>query len=119
MAILSLFMGRLELSARPVDAEHKLFPVRAGMNPCPNTNCVSHTEKRHVRKVFKLTSRDPLRVACGYCSQEIPIALVGCSTTRHYHHRDSASARKIRPDHLIFFQDEKQATAMGFSPANR
>ncbi len=119
MAILALLLGRLELAASPPELETPLFPVELGLNPCPNTNCITHTEKRHQRLAFKLTSRDPLRAACAYCSQEIPIGLVGCTTTRHFHPRDSATARKIRPDHLVFFRDEAQATALGFSATTR
>jgi len=119
MAILAFLLGRLELEAQPPENEPRMFPVELGVNPCPNTNCVTHTEKRHLRLGFRLTSRDPLRAACGYCSHEIPIGLVGCSTTRHFHARDSATARKIRPDHLVFFRDEQQAMALGFSAAVR
>ena len=119
MAILALLLGRLDLEAKPPELETRLFPVEEGSNPCPNTNCITHTEKRHQRLAFKLISRDPLRAACGYCAQEIPIALVGCTTTRHFHARDSATARKIRPDHLVFFRDEAQAMALGFSAATR
>lgn len=119
MAILALLLGRLELGVQPVEQELRLFPVESGVNPCPNTNCITHTEKRHRRLAFKLTSRDPLRAACGFCSNEIQIGLVGCTTTRHFHPRDSATARKIRPDHLVFFRDEQQAVALGFSAATR
>ncbi len=119
MAILAMLLGRLELTAKPAGVESRLFPNEAGHNPCPNQNCITHTEKRHQRTGFKLTSRDPLQAACGYCSQEIEIGLVGCSTTRHFHPRDSAIARKIRPDHLIFFRDEDEARKMGFSAATR
>ncbi|MCI0635762.1 MAG: aspartate carbamoyltransferase catalytic subunit [Actinobacteria bacterium] len=119
MAILALLLGRLELEAPANEFDTRLFPVEVGSNPCPNTNCITHTEKRHQRLAFTLTSRDPLRAACGYCAHEIPIGLVGCTTTRHFHPRDSATARKIRPDHLVFFRDEAQATAMGFSAATR
>jgi hypothetical protein len=115
MAILAHLLGCLELEASRPDVQTRLFPIETGHNPCPNSNCITHTERRHQRLGFKLTSRDPLRAACGYCSQEIPIRLVGCSTTRHYHTWDSASARRIRPDHLVFFRDEAQATALGFS----
>ena len=115
MAILAHLLGCLELDEAPPEVESRLIPIEVGHNPCTNTSCITHTEKRHLRLGFKLTSRDPLRAACGYCSQEIPIRLVGCSTTRHYHDRDSASARRIRPDHLVFFRDEAQAAAMGFS----
>ena len=115
MAILALLLGRLQLAARPPESGERPFPIERGHNPCPNLNCVTHTEERHRRMAFKLTSRDPLGAACAYCSQEIPIGLVGCSTTLHYHARDSAVARKIRPDHLIFFRDEAEALAQGFS----
>ena len=115
MAILALLLGRLQFSARPPESGEQPFPVEGGHNPCPNQNCITHTEERHRRMAFKLTSRDPLGAACAYCSQEIPIGLVGCSTTLHYHARDSAVARKIRPDHLIFFRDEAEALAQGFS----
>jgi hypothetical protein len=91
--------------------------VRLGENPCPNPTCISRTEVRHVTPAFRLTDRYPLRAACAYCSQELQIRLVGCSTTRHFHQRESATARKIRPDHLVFFRDEEQAVAMGFSAA--
>jgi len=119
MAILAFLLGRLPLSAEPPSSDEARFPVPANTNPCPNPTCVCHTESRHLRLTFRLTSRDPLRAVCGYCSQEIPIGLVGCSTTRHFHARDSAQAKKIRPDHLIFFRDEAEARAMGFSAATR
>ena len=119
MAILALLLGRLELVAHPPESEPRLFPIESGSNPCPNPNCITHTEKRHQRLAFRLNSRDPLRAACGFCSHEIPIGLVGCSTTRHFHARDSSVARKIRPDHLIFFRDEAEAVSMGFSAATR
>ena len=115
MAILSLLLGKLELEASPPEAQILRYGVPAGENPCPNNNCISHTEQRHPVKAFTLASRDPLRACCSYCDQEIPIGVVGCSTTRHFHSRHSAAARKIRPDHLIFFRDEAEAAALGFS----
>jgi hypothetical protein len=119
MAILGLLLGRLDFKARAPDLEVRLFPIDVGFNPCPNVNCISHTEVRHRSNAYKLTSRDPLRAACGFCSHEIPFGYVGCSTTRHFHPRDSAQARKIRPDHLVFFTDEEQAMALGYSPTAR
>ena len=115
MAILAYLLGRLDLEAAPNRVEERLVRIEVGRNPCPNPNCVTHTETRHSRLGFRLMSRDPLRAACGYCSQEIPIGFVGCSTTRHFHAPTSAIARKIRPDHLIFFRDEDEALALGFS----
>jgi aspartate carbamoyltransferase catalytic subunit len=119
MAILAALLGRIELDARPIESRGGFVPVEHGQNPCPNPTCISRTEHRHGRSAFRLTSRDPLRAACGYCSQEIPLRLVGCSTTRRYHASDSAPARRIRPDHLVFFRDRAQAEAMGFSASAR
>ena len=119
MAILALLLGKLKLKAKPPEAEARLVRVEMGKNPCPNTNCITHTEERHTRLGFRIMSRDPLRAACGYCSQEIPIGVVGCSTTRHFHRRDSAVARKIRAGHLILFRDEAEALARGYSEASR
>jgi len=118
MAILAYLLGRLELNAPPNEVEERLVRIEFGRNPCPNINCITHTETRHSRLGFRLMSRDPLRAACGYCSQEIPIGYVGCSTTRHFHAPSSAVARKIRPDHLIFFRDEEEAVALGFSASS-
>jgi aspartate carbamoyltransferase catalytic subunit len=115
MAILAMLLGRASLDAEPPDAGTLRYHVAAGSNPCPNQNCITHTEQRHSDKAFTLMSRDPLRACCGYCDQEIPIGLVGCSTTRHFHPRSSPAARKIRPDHLIFFHDEIEARSVGFT----
>ncbi len=119
MAILSVLLGRLKLRALPQEAEHRMYEMVGGDNPCPNPTCISRTEQRHVVPAFKLASRHPLRAACGFCSHELSIAFVGCSTTRHFHTRDSAAARKIRPDHLVFFRDENEAEARGYVAATR
>jgi aspartate carbamoyltransferase catalytic subunit len=119
MAILATLLGRVERRSKERAPERRLHLVPGGQNPCPNTNCISHTETRHVPPAFHLTSRSPVLAVCGYCQQELPIALVGCSTTRHYHPRDSAVARKIRPEHLVFFRDGEEALAMGYSAAAR
>jgi aspartate carbamoyltransferase catalytic subunit len=117
MAILALLLGRLDLSAPRLQVDLRFHPVSVGENPCANPTCISRTESRHVKPRYKLASRFPVRGFCGYCSQELPARFVGCSTTELYHERDSATARQIRPDHLVFFRDEQQALALGFTPA--
>ncbi len=115
MAILGMLLGRLTVEPHARASEARLWLVSGEENPCPNPGCVSRTEHRHVPPAFKLTARFPVRAACGYCSRELPIGLVGCSTSRHFHERGSASARRIRPDHLVFFRDRAQAEALGFT----
>ncbi|MCZ6597506.1 MAG: aspartate carbamoyltransferase catalytic subunit [Planctomycetota bacterium] len=119
MAILAALLGRQPWTARPNETVVQLYPVRLGDNPCPNPGCISRTEVRHVTPTYKLAGRTPLRPVCGFCSQELPIRLVGCSTTRHFHACDSATARQIRPDHLVFFRDEEEAAKLGFSATTR
>jgi aspartate carbamoyltransferase catalytic subunit len=119
MAILAALLGESRRDEHVTGASSRHYSVPLGDNPCPNTTCISRTEARHVHAIFTLGSRHPLRAHCGYCSQEIPFALVGCSTTRRYHERDSVELRKIRPDHLVFFRDVEQAESLGFEPAVR
>lgn len=119
MAILGLLLGRLDLGVHSERVAQPAFPVGRGPNPCPNPTCISRTESRHVTPSFRLASRSPVRAYCMFCSQELPHRLVGCSTTGLFHERDHASARKIRPDHLVFLRDEADALAQGFSPAVR
>ena len=119
MAILASLLGAIpsETEPRPVDTRY--HPVLLGANPCPNATCISRTEARHVGPLYKLASRFPVRAYCGYCSHELVFHLVGCTTTRNYHERDSSDLRKVRPDHLVFFRDAAEADALGFRPALR
>jgi len=119
MAILAVLLGRLQFKRDSKSQMPRLYQVRDGENPCPNRNCVSHTEHRHVRPAFVLTSRTPLRPVCGYCSNDIPLGMVGCSTSRHFHGAESPSVKRIRPDHLVFFKDRDQAEALGYTSSTR
>jgi aspartate carbamoyltransferase catalytic subunit len=119
MAILAYLMGALRLSTEHRVPEQRFYPVTVGANPCPNLTCISRTEARHVTAMFKLASRVPLRAHCAYCSQELVFTFVGCSTTHHYHERDSADLRKVRTDHLVFLTDAAHAEGLGFVPAVR
>jgi aspartate carbamoyltransferase catalytic subunit len=115
MAILGFLLGRLEIDAPRVEREEAVYPVAVGDNPCANPTCISRTETRHVKPQFRLTSRFPVRASCGFCSQEVVAAYVGCTTTGHFHERDSPAARKIRPDHMVFLRDAAHAALLGFT----
>jgi len=120
MAILAKLLGVIPGTSTTTPGETaKTWPVTNGRNPCANPTCISRTEARHVQPIFKLSSRAPLRAECGYCSQQIAFALVGCSTTQHWHEPDSPEVRKIRPDHLVFLRDAGDAATLGFAPAIR
>ncbi len=119
MAILGYLLGRLDLGVETARVDARLYPIEIGPSPCRNPTCITRTETRQVKPLFKLASRWPVRAYCGYCSQEFEAPLVGCTTTQLLHDRASPAARKIRPDHLVFFQDEERARALGFKPATR
>jgi aspartate carbamoyltransferase catalytic subunit len=119
MAILAYLLGVLKISTGERAPEVRFHPVPVGANPCPNPTCISRTEARHVTPMFKLSSRVPLRAHCAYCSQELVFTFVGCSTTRHYHERESAELRKVRSDHFVFLRDAAEAVQLGFVPAVR
>jgi aspartate carbamoyltransferase catalytic subunit len=116
MAILGLLLGRVELAAPRAQVDVRYHVVAAGENPCPNPTCISRTESRHVKPRYKLASRFPVRGFCAYCSQELPARWVGCSTTGLYHERDSATARQIRPDHLVFFRPAAKSSPPNAEP---
>lgn len=119
MALLAAFLGRLDVLDAEPPAVPALHPIALGASPCPNPHCITITEPRHVAPLFKLASRYPWRVYCGFCSHEIHFEWVGCSTTRIYHNPDSPTARRLREDHLVFLRDEAHARALGFQPASR
>jgi len=116
MAILASLLGAVPSTVEHQGVDTRYYPLSAGGNPCPNATCVSRTEARHVTALYRVAARTPLRAYCGYCSHELVFALAGCTTTRHYHERDSVELRKVRPDHLAFFRDVAEAEALGFSP---
>lgn len=117
MAILAFLLGRIDLKVEPKPVEGRFQSMAVGPNPCQNPTCISRTESRHVRPLFRLASRFPIRAYCGFCSHELSAPIVGCSTTGHFHERDSTTARKIRPDHLVLFRSEAEALESGFVPA--
>ncbi|MFT5477862.1 MAG: aspartate carbamoyltransferase catalytic subunit [Planctomycetota bacterium] len=119
MAILASLLGQLDRKASGPSEQRKSWPVRIGENPCPNPTCISRTERRHVDPGFWIASRSPLRAHCAYCDRVLPFRIVGCSSTLNYHQPESTALRKVRPDHLVFLDDEQRASDLGFRPAGR
>ena len=119
MALLAGLLGELDVLEQEPAAQSPAYRVGEGPSPCPNQSCISHTEERHVAPMFQIASRMPLRVHCAYCSNQILVGVVGCSTTRHYHVPDAGDLRKVRPDHMVFFAEEQLAEAAGYAPAVR
>jgi len=119
MSILASLLGVCDGLEQGSGGGQPTWPVQSLGATCANRSCICHTEERHVGMRFRIASRAPLQVHCPYCSQEIPFALLGCSTTCIHHLRDSREARKVRPEHMVFFRDAAQAQAAGFRAARR
>ncbi len=118
MAILSWLLGRVPLeSAGEAHGQQESYGVPMGPNPCPNPSCISRTETRHAEPRFTILEREPLRVACAYCTRELSHAVIGCSRSRIFHAPEAGTIRLILPEHLVFFEDEEAALGAGFRPA--
>lgn len=116
MAILAFLLGRIDLKTPARASEERFQTQRVGDNPCVNPTCISRTETRHVKPLFRLASRFPVRAYCGFCSQELQAPVVGSSSSGLFFARDSVEARKIRPEHLVLCHSEAHALAQGFQP---
>ncbi len=118
MAILAWLLGRVPLESSGVPAlRPESHGVPMGPNPCPNPSCISRTETRHAEPRFRILEREPLRVACAYCTRELSHAVIGCSRSRIFYAPDVGTIRLILPEHLVFFEDESVAVEAGFRPA--
>lgn len=117
MAILGWLLGELDVPKDTSPTPPRLYEVPVGENPCPNPTCISRTEDRHVRPTYRVLSRHPIRAACGFCDQELTFTAVGSVTDQRWCRPDSAAARRIPSAGLVFLGDEREAEALGFSPA--
>jgi hypothetical protein len=118
MALITLLLGVKETP--PIQEEELLpridYPIyqqEFGVN-CPNPRCVSgqKTETKYLKPEFKIVNFRPLNLRCIYCEHGFEPKYVA-STDWHDHW-----ARKIRPEHLIIFDSEKEALAHGFKPSH-
>lgn len=131
MALIALLLGVKET---PLIQEEELLPridyasYKRGFGVhCPNPKCVSvqKTETKYLTPEFKIVNFRPLTLRCIYCEHGFEPKYVastdwheGRIDTKKYHSAQSHWARKIRPEHLIIFDSEKEALAHGFKPSH-
>ena len=115
MAILSMLLGRIEMDGAPHEGEEQEYPVHTAGNPCPNLNCISHTEARQVPATYQLVTGLPIRLACAYCSRALEVALVGEVGKRRALDPRDPDARQIPPGSLVFFRGTAEALAAGYA----
>ena len=118
MALLAAFHGKIDVFDSEPRIPDELRKGEADEVCCSKESCISRTEVRHADPMFKVVSRIPLQAVCAYCSNEIPVGVVGCRTTRRWHLPTSHHLKKVRLDHMAFFSDPAVAESNGFLPAS-
>jgi len=126
MALLALLLGAKKVNfpdeKEPTRALGRNYPVynRDFGVRCHNKDCVSvqETEKRYIKPKFKIVAKQPLTLRCAYCEHEThPQYIASSEQDKKYHSTSSFVLGKIKPEHLIIFDSEKEASGRGFSPS--
>ncbi|MDD5082918.1 MAG: hypothetical protein PHU08_06040, partial [Dehalococcoidales bacterium] len=89
--------------------------------------CVSvqETEVRYLKPEYRIVGRDPLTLRCIYCEHGFEPRFVastqwheGKLESKTYHSATSHLTKKIKPENLIVFDSESEASAHGFKPSH-
>ena len=89
---------------------------QAGGIECNNPKCVSRSpaERRYLHSRFKIIQQTPPVLRCAFCDVEQTPHAVGDVASRKYT-PDPVAWQEMNPQQRIFFTDEIQATAGGYS----
>ncbi len=131
MALIALLLGTKETPLIQEEEslpriDYPIYQREFGVN-CSNPRCVSvqKTETKYLNPEFKIVNFKPLTLRCTYCEHGFEPKYIastdwheGRTDTKKYHSARSHWARKIRPEHLIIFDSEKEALAHGFKPSH-
>ena len=126
MALIALLLGAKEVDIpkkeAPSFAKRAEYPVyrRSFGVRCQNPNCVSvqETEKRYIKPEFKIVEKKPLTLGCVYCEHETHPQFVASSEKhKKYHSASRRVLERIKPEHLIVFDSEKEAQEHEFTPS--
>src|SRR5438477_13034381 len=106
------------LRSKPSSSESR-YPVysKAGGIECSNAKCVSRAsaERRYLTQRFWIVQQSPPMLRCAFCDVEQAPHAVGSLAT-HKFAADLAEWPDITADDRIFFADESQAAAAGYTP---
>ncbi|MDD5127512.1 MAG: aspartate carbamoyltransferase [Dehalococcoidales bacterium] len=130
MALLAQSLGAKEMPVKDEEAlprpDYPLHRQTFGIK-CANPKCVSiqPTEQKYIKPLFRIVDHDPLTMRCVYCEHGFEPRFIA-STEWHegkvefkkYHRADSYLVKKIRPEHLLVFNSEEEAEALGFKPSH-
>lgn len=84
---------------------------------CNNPKCISRSpaERRYLKSRFQILQPALPKLRCSFCDVELTPQAIGSVASRKYCF-DLASWQEIPAEERIFFSDEAQAVADGFSP---
>lgn len=120
MALMAFLLGRIQLRAKPPLLRTTMPGLLAGAGlRCRNERCITNGEGvRYLVCDFRLRDKEtPPVLACAYCERELEARFIGHAQQRRFHRFDAAEARRIKPQHRLYFESESQALAAGFTAA--
>jgi aspartate carbamoyltransferase catalytic subunit len=106
------------LATQPSASEGR-YPVysQPGGIECSNAQCVSRAsaERRYLMSRFWIVQQSPPMLRCAFCDVEQGPHAVG-SVATHKFAADLTNWQEINGEERIFFADESQASAAGYTP---
>ncbi|MCA8954383.1 MAG: aspartate carbamoyltransferase catalytic subunit [Planctomycetes bacterium] len=118
MALMAFLLGKVQLRASgpATQATGRGIAGGAGLR-CRNERCITNGEGvRYLEREFRLRSQDhAAMLCCSYCERELEVRYVGHAQTRACHRFDSPGARAIKVQQRVYFENEAQAEAAGFT----
>jgi aspartate carbamoyltransferase catalytic subunit len=106
------------LATKPIQAESR-YPAysQPGGIECSNAKCVSRApaERRYLKPRFCIVQQSPPMLRCAYCDVEQAPHAIGSVATRKFT-TELTNWHETAPDERIFFADESQAAAAGYTP---
>ena len=119
MALLAFLLGQIELDADPREWRSAApgWTSPGNVLRCRNEGCVTHGEgQRYLILDFRVLDTDPPLLACAYCGRELEAQFVGNSESHLYHRYNAPEARRMKPDHRVYFETDEQARTAGYRP---
>jgi len=106
------------LATTPTSSEIR-YPIysQLGGIECSNAKCVSRSsaERRYLSPRFWILQQSPPMLRCAFCDVEQAPHAVG-SVSTHKFTTELADWQDIQASECIFFADETQAAAAGYTP---
>jgi hypothetical protein len=100
---------------RPSTERYPTYSQPGGIE-CSNPKCISRSpaERRYLKSRFHLIQNTPPTLRCAFCDVEQTPHAIGSRSSQKYS-VELSDRSEVDPDDRIFFTDEAQAIAAGYS----